>query len=258
MHRRLVFEEPISRAAIWSRRLALFSLTVLVFAVLSVRFGTPSLQGLAPILGGYVFVLLALLLAVLAFVRIWREGHRGVGIAAQGFVLAVLLLLPALLAGFQALTLPALADVATDIEEPPIFSRSGVVLAARGGVVPADVTPEIRRVQRRSYPRVLPIVLELPAETAYGLARKAAVNLGWQVLESAAPGGRSGAGRVEAIARSRVLRLPHDIAIRIRPRADGSRVDIRSASRVGPLDLGANARLIAAFQEEMELLVETR
>lgn len=258
MHRRLVFEEPVSRAALWSRRLALFSLTALVVAVLAFRFGTPTLQGLAPILGSYVFVVLAFLLSILAFTRIWRLGHRGVGIAAQGFALALLLLVPAAYLGFRAVTLPFLSDVSTDIAEPPLFSRSSAALAARGGLVPADVPEERRREQRKGYPRILPIVLELPADHAQGIARKAAVNLGWQVLETAAPGGRGGAGRIEAVARSRVLRLPHDITIRVRPRADGSRIDIRSASRIGNFDVGENARLIAAFAQEVELLVETR
>jgi uncharacterized protein (DUF1499 family) len=60
------------------------------------------------------------------------------------------------------------------------------------------------------------------------------------------------------VARSRILRTAEDITIRIRPRADGSRIDIRSASRIGPHDLGVNATRIAAFADEVELLVEMR
>lgn len=258
MHRRLVFEEPVSRAALWSRRLALFGLTVVVLAVVIFRFGQPTLQGLAPIAGAYVFVLLALLLSLVAFIRIWQDGHRGAGIAAQAFTLSLLLLLPLGYAGFQLATLPLISDVSTDIVEPPAFSRSRVALAARQGRVPPDQSAEQRKAQRQGYPRALPIVLELPAEIAYDIARKACVNLGWQVLEGAAPGGRSGAGRLDAVARSRVLRLVDDITIRIRPRADGSRIDIRSASRLGSFDLGVNARRIAAFEDEVKLLVELR
>ena len=35
--------------------------------------------------------------------------------------------------------------------------------------------------------------------------------------------------------------------IRVRPHAGGSRIDLRSVSRVGQGDLGANARRIARF-----------
>jgi uncharacterized protein (DUF1499 family) len=55
-----------------------------------------------------------------------------------------------------------------------------------------------------------------------------------------------------------VLRFSEDITIRIRPRVDGSRIDIRSASRLGRHDLGANAARVAAFTDEIELLMESR
>lgn len=258
MHRRLVFEEPVSRAAVWSRRLAWFALAVLLMAVVVVRFGEPSIEGLAPIAAAYVIVLLALGLSLLAFVRIWQSGHRGVGKAAGAFVLCILLLAPAGYAGFRLATLPVLADVSTDIDDPPSFSRSGAALTARKGRVPPDVPAERRREQRKAYPKAVPIVLELPAEQAFDIARRAALALGWQVIETMRPGGRSGAGRVEAVAQGRILRFSEDITIRIRPRADGSRIDIRSASRLGAHDLGANAARIAAFAEEVELLLETR
>ena len=58
MHRRLVFEEPVSRAAIWSRRLAWFSVVVLALSLLLVRLREPSIEGLAPVAGAYLFVLL--------------------------------------------------------------------------------------------------------------------------------------------------------------------------------------------------------
>lgn len=259
MHRRLVFEEPVSRAALWSRRLAWFALAVLLLAILVFRTGEPNLQGLAPVAAAYVFVLLALLLSLLAFARIWQSGHRGVGMASGAFLLCMLMLAPTAYVGFRLATLPALADVSTDIDDPPAFSRSRVALDARNGRVPPDLAPDRRRLlQRPAYPKAVPIVLEVPAEIAFEIARRAALARGWQVLESSRPGGRSGAGRIEAVALSRILRTSEDITIRVRPRADGSRIDIRSASRLGPHDLGVNAARIAAFADEVELLVDAR
>lgn len=258
MHRRLVFEEPVSRAALWSRRLAWFALAVLLLALLVFRSGEPTLEGLAPVAAAYGLALLALLLSLLAFARIWQIGHRGVGMAAGAFLMGVLMLVPAAYVVFKLVTLPALADISTDIDDPPAFSRSRIALDARTGRVPPDVPAERRRLQRRAYPKTVPIVLEVPAETAFDIARRAAIARGWQVLEATRPGGRSGAGRIEAVARARLLRTAEDITIRIRPRADGSRIDIRSASRIGPHDLGINAARIAAFADEVELLVESR
>lgn len=258
MHRRLVFEEPVSRAAIWSRRLAWFSCAVLLLSLLLVRLREPSIEGLAPVVGAYVLVLAALGLAILAFIRIWYSGHRGVGMAAGAMLLSLVLLAPAGYIAFRLATRPALADVSTDIDDPPAFSRSQAALTARVGRVPPDIPAERRRLQRQAYPKAVPILLELPANAAFDLARRAALGLGWQVLETARPGGRSGSGRVEAVARGRILHFSEDITIRIRPRVDGSRIDIRSASRLGNHDLGANAARVAAFADEIELLMDSR
>jgi uncharacterized protein (DUF1499 family) len=84
--------------------------------------------------------------------------------------------------------------------------------------------------------------------------QKAAGNLGWQVIEAVPPGGRIGTGRLEAVDRTFLLKLPDDITVRLRPRADGTRIDIRSASRFGSHDLGVNAARIRSFLEETSSL----
>ena len=178
MHRRLVFEEPVSRAAIWSRRLAWFSCAVLLLSLLLVRLREPSIEGLAPVAGAYVLVLAALGLAILAFIRIWHSGHRGVGKAAGAMLLSLVLLAPAGYVAVRLVTRPALADVATDIDDPPAFSRSQAALTARAGRVPPDVPAERRRLQRQAYPKAVPILLELPADTAFDLARRAGAGVG--------------------------------------------------------------------------------
>lgn len=258
MHRRLVFEEPVSRAAIWSRRLAWFSLAVLLLSLLLVRLREPSIEGLAPVAGAYIFVFAALGLAILAFIRIWYSGHRGVGMAAWAMLLSAIMLVPLGYVAVRLVTKPALADVSTDVDNPPAFSRSQAAQTARAGHVPPDVPAVRRRVQRQAYPKAVPILLEVPAEVAFDVAQRAVVGLGWRVLERARPGGRTGAGRIEAVARGRILHFSEDITIRVRPRVDGSRIDIRSASRLGTHDLGANAARIAAFTDEVELLMDNR
>lgn len=257
MHRRLVLQDPVSRAAIWSRRLAWFGLTVLVIALALFR-REPSIPGLAPIAGAYAIVAVALALALIAFIRIWQAGHRGVGMASGAFLLCLAMLAPAAYAAFRYATLPPGGDVSTDIEDPPSFSRSTAALKARAGHVPPDMPADQRKLQRRAYPKAVSIVLEVPAEAGFAAAQRAATALRWQVVEAIRPGGRTGAGRIEAIATNRLTGLVADITIRIRPRADGSRIDIRSASRLGLHDLGENARRIAAFTEEVEVQMETR
>jgi uncharacterized protein (DUF1499 family) len=57
----------------------------------------------------------------------------------------------------------------------------------------------------------------------------------------------SAAGRIEATATTRWFGFKDDVVIRIEPDPAGSRVDMRSVSRVGESDVGTNARRIRAY-----------
>ncbi|WP_230530716.1 DUF1499 domain-containing protein [Microvirga roseola] len=249
--RRLIIEEPYSRPAKWSPKLAWFALAVTVMAVLLIRFERVEYQsGFVALGAGLAMALLAVGLSFIAFIRIWREGRRGLGSAIRGLVIAALVLAYPGLMAVRAVTLPPINDVATDTEDPPAFSRSRAALAVRGGHVPPEVSSEAREMQREAYVQIAPLTLDIGPEEAFALVRKAADNLGWQVIEAVPPGGRVGAGRLEAVDRTFLLRMPDDITVRIRPRVDGTRIDVRSASRFGTHDLGMNARRIRAFLEE--------
>ncbi len=250
--RRFIYDEPVTAFAVWGRRIALMALVVAGYAVVLVRGGAQDLRGLVTVGAALSLAAIAGLAAVIALMRIWQHGLKGVAMAAQALVLVALLLaLPAFYM-LRALTLPALNDVTTDIENPPEFSRSRAALAAREGRVPPSVEVSVREKQRLGYPAIVPILLEQPAEEAFDLARKSALVLGWQVIEATPPGGRTGAGRIEAMQRTTILRFTDDITIRIRPRAEGTRIDLRSASRIGRHDLGTNARRIQRFADEIQ------
>ena len=250
--RRLLIEEPVTRAGALSRRFAWFSLLVTGIAVLLVR--DPRAEAgpaLATLGAGLVIAVLAVAIAGYAFVRVWREGAHGLGAALGGLFIATLVLAYPAYAALRGLRLPALTDVATDTENPPAFSRSRVAFAARDGRYPPDPGASAREKQRAAYPQIAPLTLDIDADQAFELARKAAVNRRWQIVEAIRPGGRIGNGRIEAVSRSFLLNLPDDVTVRVRPRADGARVDVRSASRLGPRDLGANADRIRAYLDEV-------
>jgi uncharacterized protein (DUF1499 family) len=253
--RHLILEEPVSRAAIWSRRLAGFALPVTVIAVALLRFrSVEPTPGFAALSAGLLLALAAAGCALAAFARIWTEGRRGFGLALKGLLLSLLVLAYPGWFVAKAAILPALTDISTDIDDPPAFSRSRAALEARGGRVPPDVPVEERRKQRDAYPQIAPLFLDMPPDEAYELVRKAAVNRRWEVIESARPGGRIGLGRLEAVDRTFLLRIPDDVTVRIRPRADGARIDVRSASRLGRHDFGQNAARIRRFLDEVSNL----
>ena len=175
--RRLILEEPLSRPAKWSPVVAWYALVVTVMAVLLIRFGRVDYTaGFVTLGAGLLLAMLAIALAGLGFLRIWQEGRRGLGSAVQGLLIAILVLAYPAWFAVKAVTLPQLNDVTTDTDNPPSFSRSRAALAARGGRVPPDVSPDVREAQREAYAQIAPLTVDLPPEDAFEIARKAAQN----------------------------------------------------------------------------------
>ena len=257
--RRLILDEPWSAAALWSRRLALFGLTVGAMSVGLARFGSVELTGVLSVFGAAVlFGCLGLLLGVAGSVAIWRTGRRGVGAIVGAVILAGLLLAyPGFLTA-QAIRLPALTDISTDLNNPPQFARSARALAARGQVMHDDVPQSAREAQRRAYPGIAPLILDLDADEAWRLLQKAVEARKWRVVEQTPPGGRMGLGHIDAVDKTLVMGFPQDVTIRLRPLAGQTRIDIRSASRFGRHDFGENARRIRRFAEELQTQLDAR
>jgi uncharacterized protein (DUF1499 family) len=136
---------------------------------------------------------------------------------------------------------PAIHDITTDSIDPPAFER---LLALRPGAVnpPEYDGATVAVKQHAAYPDIQPVIVgELPA-AAYALALAAATRLEWAIVDADAA-----AGRIEATDTTFWFGFKDDIVIRIRAEGDGSRIDVRSKSRVGISDGGANARRIRAL-----------
>jgi len=253
--RPLIVEEPYSKTALLSRRLAMFSLAVAVIGIMGVARGVELLTVLA---GALIVACGAVFSAILAFAIIWRSGRKGAGQAFAGLVLAALLLAyPAYLAQ-QTMLLPRLADVSTDIADPPNFSLSHKALAARGDTTPPSVAIASRKAQIKAYPQIQPILLDLDARKAFDAALAALTANGWKIVEQRPPGGRAGLGHIDAIATSFILGFPSDITLRLRPLAGQTRIDVRSVSRFGSYDFGAGPRNIASFEAALEAVVDKK
>ena len=250
--RRLHLEEPVTRAGPLARRLAVFAIVAIAIALTLVRDPRADTGAALAALGaGFGVAMAAAVAAVVAFVHVWRTGARGLGPALIGLALAVFVLgYPAFL-GLRSLRLPALSDITTDTDNPPAYARSRAAFAARNGHYPPDPGPGLRERQRAAYPQIAPLTLDIGADEAFELARKAALKRNWQIVEAIRPGGRTGNGRIEAVARGLILNLPDDVTVRIRPRADGARIDVRSASRLGGRDFGTNADRIRAYLDDV-------
>ena len=257
--RHLIIEEPVSVAAIWSRRLSVFAIVVAGMGVALARLNpTDVIAGLSVLSAALVVACAALLFAVTGAVIIWRTGRGGVSYLVGAIFLTVMLLAyPAWLA-LQSIRLPLINDVSTDLADPPAFSRSAAALAARGPRTPPDTPETARDDQRLAYPDVQPIILDLEADEAFRLVLQAIAARGWRIVDQTKPGGRTGLGHIDAVDRTPVMGFPDDVTVRIRPLAGQTRIDVRSASRFGRHDFGANANRIRAFSQELQTQLDAR
>ena len=132
MVRRRMIEEPVSRLATWSLRLALFSLVATVMALIVVRSGALDLvPAVSTLAGALVLAGVAILLAFAAGIVIWRDGLGGLRQAVFAVLIGVALIgYPAYL-GARAYRLPAIYDVTTDPIDPPQVRCDRAVAAAR-------------------------------------------------------------------------------------------------------------------------------
>lgn len=243
---------PVSLWARWAERLAWLAVPVVLIAVLLVRGRQVRIEaGLLVLVGGVIIAAAALAVALVAALEIWRRGHRGLAPLARGVMVALVVLAwPGLLA-IQAVRLPVLNDISTNLDDPPAFSRSQAVLSAREGHVPPTIDRAVRERQRLAYPGLRTVLLDNEPAEAFQIVQKAVKTLKWRVIEEAAPDERRGIGRIEAIDETFLMRFRDDITIRLRWTGSQTRIDIRSASRVGRHDFGANARRIQKLIEEI-------
>jgi uncharacterized protein (DUF1499 family) len=196
---------------------------------------------------GSLFGLLSVIASLIALVRTRPgQGRTGRGHAWAGLVLGAGALFLLLRPAFSAGGYPAIHDVTTDPDDPPGFSEEVARAPDRvNGVRYPDPDADVIHLQRAAYPDLQPIALQLPPPQAFDRAREIAEQLGWTVTRA-----DSSTFSLEAHAVSRVFRFVDDIAIRIRPNErGGSTLDLRSNSRVGGGDLGANALRIRAFRD---------
>ncbi|KAF2992082.1 DUF1499 domain-containing protein [Methylocystis sp. MJC1] len=257
--RRTLPPEPWSQAALWSRDVALFGATVALLSVLLARLNViePS-SALAAFGAAVALALVALLLVGAASVVIWRTGRRGVGSAVGGGLIALLTLAYPSYLAVEAVRLPVLSDISTDVGNPPYFSLSRAAYDARKGFQPKGLPPKAREAQRPAYPDVEPIVVDLDADEAFALVLKTAKAVGWKVVDQRPPGGRTGEGHADFLDKTPIMGFDEDITIRLKPLPGQTRIDLRSASRYGRHDFGANAARIVAFAEELQTQLDAR
>jgi uncharacterized protein (DUF1499 family) len=164
--------------------------------------------------------LLGFAAALLALLALWRGGRVGRALTA----LVVGLAIAAIPAGayVQARSVPRINDISTDPREQSEESR-------------------------RAYPDIQPLRLKVAPNIAFERAKGAIEESGWQLVREDAS-----AGRLEAVATTFWFGFKDDVIVRVAADGGGSRVDVRSKSRVGKGDLGTNAQRIRTYLRRLQ------
>ena len=130
---------------------------------------------------------------------------------------------------------PPIHDISTDLNDPPQFSRP---------VPQPDPQPEK---QRAAYSDIQSIAVKGSPREAFEKSFIAAKELGWKITAS-----NPDAGLIEATETTAFFGFTDDVVIRVRAYASGTTVDVRSVSRVGKSDVGANAERIREFRKRLQ------
>jgi uncharacterized protein (DUF1499 family) len=243
-----------SISARWSVRIAFLAAILFVLSGFGHRFErieTPEFLWLLAIVAG--LALLALLLAIKGFTSVWRRGDLGFPSAFWGMTIALVVLAPFATTLYQALMLPRIYDVSTDITDPPELFAAGQRTERMNPVVNDE---ESRTLQSSAYPQVTGRRYDGSPDRILTAINKVIVNNDWTIVQQKGEPGEDEEILLEVVARTWLLGFTSDVVIRLSDEGETTYVDMRSVSRYGIHDLGENADRITAFMTALDAEVQ--
>ena len=191
--------------------------------------------------GGYIAIGAAVITLVGMVAARPRSAKGGLPRAFLGLCIALTIIAVPAFQLQKARALPPIHDITTDIQNPPQFVSILPLRAdAPNGVEYAGEA--VAQQQRQAYPDIKPLLFPASPESAFKAASTAARQMGWEIVAEDKEN-----GRIEATATTFWFGFKDDVVIRVTPQQEGSQIDIRSVSRVGLSDVGANAQRIREF-----------
>jgi uncharacterized protein (DUF1499 family) len=240
---------PISWLVVLGAGLAVASALVLVAGPVGYRFGILPLRvALLTLLrwgayGGIAAAVVSLIGLVVTLARP-KAARRGIPLAAISLLAGLVLIgIPARFRlGPPA---PPIHDITTDTQDPPEYVA---VLPLRANAPNTTVYAgeKIASLQREAYPDLQPLIVNVPPPQAFERALATVGDMGWDLVAA-----EESAGRIEATDTTFWYGFKDDVVIRVRPADAGSRVDVRSLSRVGGGDVGTNAKRIRTYLDAL-------
>jgi uncharacterized protein (DUF1499 family) len=243
--------------------LAVFVPIWVAAAALGTKFGLwPWTIGLGRMIGGIGVPLIGLMMVVTfitSLLVVFIKPRAGFGALAGMWLVSLAAVGIGLSVIIPARDVPPIHDISTDTANPLTFSakimsergkNSNKIVSPNEASVPFDKERlndwsgrSIADIQADAYPQIKPLILEgqVPS-AAYQKALASLKKKGFRIVSQ-----DPDTARIEAVAESFWFGFKDDVVIAISASGTGSKVDVRSVSRVGMSDLGANAKRVEAI-----------
>jgi len=172
-------------------------------------------------------------------------GKRGMFRAIIGLMIAAPVIVVPITWRQTAQAVPPIHDITTDTDSPPQF----IAIAPLRAQAPNSLEyggAEIAELQKASYPDVKPLLVSIAPSDVFDAALSTANDMGWKIVAADKEN-----NRIEAIDETFWFGFKDDVVIRILADNEGSKLDIRSVSRVGKSDVGTNADRIRSFLSKL-------
>ncbi|MDR9419859.1 DUF1499 domain-containing protein [Gracilimonas sp.] len=190
----------------------------------------------------------AVLGGIIAAIGFFKISDRSQNQTILGYLGIALALIALLNIGYWYLEIqkgyPPIHDISTDTLNPPEFDAI-VPLRADAPNPPEYVRGEAAAAQEAYYGDIEPIEIALNYDEAYDRALETANDMSWTLVDE-----NRQEGRIEAYDKVAWYGFIDDVVIRVDTTETGSRIDIRSKSRIGRGDLGVNAKRIRTYIDE--------
>lgn len=240
-----------SKVSAWALWLAIAAAVVLALAGPLFRMGITGLLTSFSILRFTPIAAIGIILIALAGFaesRVLGDG-KGSLKAIGAIVIAGIVIAMPLSQKLRATGVPPIHDITTDTQNPPVFVD--VLPLRKDAANPADYEKDggakTAAMQEKAYPDIKTLEMAVPPDQAFDKALDVAKSMGWDIVAQSKQ-----EGRIEATDTTFWFGFKDDIVVRIAADGSGSKVDVRSESRIGLSDVGVNAKRVRAFLADMQ------
>lgn len=232
-----------SRISQLAAALASAAMITVLIALVGVQIGVlaPMTSFLLFVVGALIGGLLSALLGSIGLL-LTRGGADPLGKkrAFSSLAVGIGLLVLVGIAAAPGANLPPINDITNNLDAPPSFDAAKRATANSGRDM--DYPESFGAQVKKAYPDLHPFALDVAPAEGFADSLQAAKNLGWTIVDS-----NPANGSFEAEDRTAIFRFVDDVSVRVRKTDSGCAVDVRSKSRDGQGDLGANAARIRDF-----------